>query len=77
MRRIITEAELNAAGITIRERHRRGRPPEAFGAHVEWWEYQVVDGRKIVSRWDTRDQAFRAACDLLAPPASPLHTPEP
>ena len=43
----------------IRERDRVGRPKEAFGAHVAWHEYQVVDGRKIVARLDLREQAER------------------
>ncbi len=43
--------------MTIRGRHRSGRPKEAFGEHVTWFEYQVVDGRKVVARFDTQEQA--------------------
>ena len=43
----------------IRERWRCGRPREAYGEHVEWHEYQVVEGRHIVRRFDTREQAER------------------
>lgn len=43
--------------LFIRERNRRGRPREAYGEHVAWTEWQVVDGRKVLSRWDFQHQA--------------------
>jgi len=45
--------------MTIRERHRVGRPREACGAHVAWTEWQVCVGRKVVARFDLREQAER------------------
>lgn len=44
---------------TIRERSRRGRPKEAFGEYMTWTEWQVVERRRIVGRFDFEDQAKR------------------
>lgn len=42
--------------LKIRRRERRGHCKEA-GGYRGWTEYQVVDGRKIVRRFDMRSQA--------------------
>lgn len=49
--------------LTIRERERRGYVREAQG-YTAWTEYQVVEGRKILSRHDTLDQAEREIAAL-------------
>ena len=42
--------------MKIRERHRYTASPKA-GFDTEWIEFQVVDGRKIIGRFDLREQA--------------------
>jgi hypothetical protein len=42
--------------LTKRLRHRRCYAKE-YGAHAQWMEWQVVQGRKIVSRFDLETQA--------------------
>lgn len=48
-------------GYTLRERERcQASPPAGADMHRQrWTEWQVVHGRKIVSRHDLRDQALR------------------
>lgn len=46
-------------GHIIRERQRRGRPKEAGGDHIEWTEVQVVQGRRVLARFDLESQAIR------------------
>lgn len=41
---------------TVRERNRRGYVREAQ-AHRSWTEYQVLDGRRVVRRFDVERQA--------------------
>lgn len=47
----------------VRYRTRRGYTPEAQG-YTTWNEYQVVMGRKVISRHDTQEQADRAISAL-------------
>jgi len=59
---------LSPAGIEtlkIRHRYRRGYVKE-LGCYSNWQEYQVVNGRKILSRHDTQDQAERARAALAS-----------
>jgi len=42
--------------LKIRVRDRRGYSREAGGYDV-WTEYQVVEGRKIIGRFEIRDHA--------------------
>lgn len=56
--------------LKIRKRERRGRPREAFGDYAAWTEYQVVEGRKVLLRFDTREQAERFIEMRNAQPAS-------
>lgn len=44
------------SALKIRYRTRRGYAKEAQG-YTSWGEYQVVDGRKVVGRFDFEDQA--------------------
>ena len=44
------------ADLKIRFRERSGYSREA-GGYIGWGEYQVVDGRKIIGRFDTLGQA--------------------
>lgn len=59
------EKELKDAGILIRERTRTTASPKP-GMRSQWTEYQVVNGRKIVSRHDMFKHALRAAQALVA-----------
>lgn len=49
----------NLPNLKIRLRSRRGRPPEAQGDYMVWEEYQVVDGRRVIGRFDLEEQAQR------------------
>lgn len=40
----------------IRLRHRRGYVKEA-GRYLQWSEYQVTNGRKVIGRFDLETQA--------------------
>lgn len=44
--------------MKIRYRHRRGYVREAQG-YSGWTEYQVVDGRRVVARFDLLEQAVK------------------
>jgi len=44
--------------VKIRYRSRRGYVREA-AAYTGWNEYQVVDGRRVIARYDTLKQALR------------------
>jgi len=46
--------------IRVRDRVQASPPP---GMRQGWTEYQVVDGRKVVGKFDTREQAKRAFPD--------------
>lgn len=43
--------------LKIRERHRRGYVKEV-GGYTGWHEWQVVEGRKIIARFDMEHQAM-------------------
>ena len=45
--------------LTIRERHRVNASPRE-GERQSWVEWQVVEGRKVLSRHDFKEQAERA-----------------
>lgn len=45
--------------LTIRHRHRRGYVREAQG-YTAWEEWQLVEGRKVIGRYDLKEQAERA-----------------
>jgi hypothetical protein len=49
---------------TIRYRHRCGYAKEAQG-YASWTEYQVVENRKVIGRYDFLYQAMRAHPDAL------------
>ena len=46
--------------LTIRERARRGRVREAGGEYQVWQEWQLVDGRQVIGRFDFEAQALKA-----------------
>ena len=54
--------EVGSFKIKRRKRVQSSRP---YGLRAGWTEYQVWDGRKIVSRHDTFGQAREAASTLL------------
>lgn len=47
----------------IRYRHRRGYSKEAQG-YIGWGEYQLLDGARVIGRYDFEDQAERAMREL-------------
>jgi hypothetical protein len=51
------------APYKIRKRERREASPKS-GLDGGWTEYQVVLGRRVMSRWDTREQAQKAIKEL-------------
>ena len=53
--------------LKIRRRVRRGRPREAYGEYQVWDEYQVVEGRKIVKRFELREHAERFIASTPTP----------
>jgi hypothetical protein len=55
----------------IRVRERCGYSKEA-GGHAAWVEYQVVDGRKIVGRYELLSHATKAHPDAWVPPEHSL-----
>lgn len=55
--------------LKIRFRHRRGRPREAYGAYTTWTEWQVVDGRTVIARFDLEEQAKAFVVEREAAPA--------
>ena len=54
------EAGLKKSGITIRKRH-RAVSRTTYGLEPAWTEYQVVSGRKIISRHCLYSEALKAA----------------
>lgn len=46
--------------LKLRRRHRFSQPKDA-GRYFEWWEWQLVDGRTIVARFDFEAQALKYA----------------
>lgn len=66
-KRHVIKGKINPLGpFKIRERTLRGYSREAQG-YTAWDEAQIVQGRTIVSRHDTREQAERALKKLLEP----------
>lgn len=51
----------------IRERQRRGYSREA-GGYTAWNEIQVVQGRKVIGRYDLISQAMQEHPDAWVPP---------
>ena len=49
-------------GLTIRKRDRRGYLREVGGI-TGWTEWQVVDGRKIIKRFETEGAAVKFATE--------------
>lgn len=49
---------IGAYKIVCQDR-RLASPPQ--GQKQAWTEYQVKEGRKVISRWDTQDQAEKDA----------------
>lgn len=54
----------SGVALSIKFRQRRGRLPETLGAYTTWAEWQVKQGRAVISRHDTEIQA-RNACAVL------------
>lgn len=52
--------------LKIRKRERRGYVKEA-GRHSAWTEFQVVDGRRVIGRFDFERQAEELVRELTAP----------
>lgn len=50
--------------IKIRERNRQAYSREADG-HDRWTEFQVVEGRKVLGRYELLSQAERAVSEIL------------
>jgi hypothetical protein len=48
----------------IRHRQLRGYSKEAQG-YIGWYEWQLVEGRKIIGRYDTERQAVKAMTDRI------------
>lgn len=51
----------------IRLRERCGYSKEA-GGYAAWFEFQVVDGRRIVGRYEMLSHAVKAHPDAFVPP---------
>jgi hypothetical protein len=58
-----TQHKVALEPVTVRERHRRGGRPRE-GLDYTWTEWQVVSGRRVVSRHDFEHQAVAAADQL-------------
>jgi len=57
------------AELKIRERHRINASPKE-GLRQAWTEYQVVQGRRVLSRHDLREQAEAWIADYKSRSAS-------
>lgn len=61
--------------LKIRQREIIYRGPETNWSGQRVTEYQIIAGRKVVSRWETQDQAERALAELTpTKPQSPPHS---
>ena len=63
----LRQTEVRSVGKKIRLRQRRGHVKEA-GRYMAWEEYQVVDGRRVVGRFDFVYQALEAHPAAVVPP---------
>ena len=61
---MIAPVKTNLEKITVRHRHRRGGRVQE-GLDYTWEEWQVVSGRRVISRHDTEELALKAAHSLL------------